>query len=137
MFPELLGTLELRIVIHDRSTEAGTDLFHPGQLEATIRAIYKRGFPDPEDSNRLPDDYKSVDINGKAWLNYLNRGGKTSEDRLCYAIPITATHFLEASFRVIKTDESDTDKWYEVSQSDMEKMINSFSVNYTESSQPK
>ena len=137
VFTDTLATMELNIRIRDNTRQSNTNLFESGALEHTLRMYFKKKYPDPSDKNRNPDSYKPIEIHGKTWLKYFSRGSDSANDRLCYSIPITSSHFMEVSFRIMEAVDRKEENWYETAKQDIEKIIYSFTVIYTKSANDK
>ncbi|MFC1748621.1 hypothetical protein ACFL2V_07420 [Pseudomonadota bacterium] len=131
IMPERLGTLALKIAIY--APDDGGDLFEESQLETAIIKLFKEAYPDKEDQNRVPYNFDYLNINGANWSQYVKKGRNPVDDRFCYSVPITSTHFLEVSFKVFGSYEHSEHNWYKAAQADIEKLINSFNVTYTPS----
>ncbi len=133
LWQNVYGSLNLRMTVHRISAGDGlSDTQALAQaIEASMRAAYgiSPGERQSDSGLRLPEDFKDVDINNRAWLAFSVRRGNEEPGMLNYAIRLTDTHYLKVSLKVMENYDRAEKNWYEQATGDIRKIVDSLKVN--------
>jgi len=127
-FLDKLGTLEFRIAIYKTLDEFSEDVRDSGVLQKVIQ-----NFSNASNSNAksvLKTDFRIVVIGENNWLFYVRKNRPSNPDYYNYLLPLTENRYLEISFNMMIGNDENRDNWYEISKSDIEKIINTFRVTF-------
>ena len=129
LLSELYGTLELKIsVLNTGSDEdiANPDVFQK-QIISIMNEISLDSFAKPLDLSEF-----NIALENRSTANFMKyyyMSENPAEIRTWYALRLTDQHYLELSFRIIKSKPFEEDSWKEHAEKDINKILDSFPIN--------
>jgi len=122
-FWDTIGTLSFRIAVFKTKEGFSDDisdiLKFQNVMQNTLAVVHSQ-------AKEIP----IIEVNGNRWLHYIEKNRPSNPDDYIYLLPLTENRYLEVSFTIMFGDDQNRDNWYETSKSDIEKIINSFSVTF-------
>jgi len=127
-FLDTIGTLSFRIAVFKTTNDFVGDVRNTPVLQEAIQNLLNKINMKFEETPIVEFSTKKIENNN--WLYSVERKQPLNPDRFSYSLPLTENRYLEVSFNIMIGDDKDRDNWYETSKSDIEKIINSFSVTF-------
>ncbi len=127
-FWDTIGTLSFRIAVFKVDDDFVGDVRDIPTLQKVISNLLNEISSRAE---KVADvKFSTIKFGRSNWLYLAEMKQPLNPDRFAYSLPLTENRYLEVSFNIMIGDDQSRDNWYETCKSDIEKIINTFSVTF-------